>query len=221
MSREVERQFPGIRWISTPPSAQWRNGLIERNFGLAKQYVHSVFQTKQTDPVPHFTSEGLWLICKEISNFFNSRAISWLKSADIPISPNLFLKTYSAPGQGNGEIWTNPYKLEKAFENLEEFRSRMRKLLREYYQSSNFVATKWYNAKRPLSNDDIVLHCRKQSKFSKGIQEYGRVIDCSDQRNVQLMVSRGGTKKLVDVDSRNIIPIMQSQDDLHNVCGEC
>ena len=50
---------------------------------------------------------------------------------------------------------------------------------------------------------------------------FDRLIDCSDQRNVQLMVSRGGTKKLVDVDSRNIIPIMQSQDDLHNVCGEC
>ena len=89
----------------------------------------------------------------------------------------------------------------------------MKKLLREYYQSSNFVATKWYSAKRPLSNDDIVLHCRKQSKFSKGIQEYGKVVDCSDQRNIQLRVSRGGSKKLIDVDSRNIIPILQNQND--------
>ena len=76
VSKEIREQFPGIKWVQTKPNSQWRNGLVERSFGLAKQYVHNVFHTKQKDPLPHFTSEGLWLLCKEMSNFFNQRVIS-------------------------------------------------------------------------------------------------------------------------------------------------
>ena len=210
MSEEIRKQFPGIKWNQTPPNSQWRNGLIERSFGLAKQYIHGVFHNKQTDQTPHFTSEGLWLICKEMSNFFNGRAVSWLKSTDVPISPNMFLKSYSAPDQDD-QVWANPYGLEKAFENLQEFRSRMKKLLKECYQSANFTATKWYDAKNHVAENDIVLHCRNQSKFCKGSQEYGRVMNCSeDQRNIELSVNRKGIKKSIIADARNVIPILKA-----------
>ena len=210
VSEEIRKQFPGIKWNQTPPHSQWRNGLIERSFGLAKQYIHGVFHNKQTDHTPHFTSEGLWLICKEMSNFFNSRAVSWLKSNDVAISPNMFLKSYSAPDKED-EVWANPYGLEKAFENLQEFRSRMKKLLKEYYQSANFPATRWYDAKNQVATNDVVLHCRNQSKFCKGIQEYGRVMNCSeDQRDIELSVNRKGVKKTVIADARNVVPILKA-----------
>ena len=211
MSKEIKEQFPGIRWIQTKPNSQFRNGLIERSFGLAKQYVHNVFHTKQTDPLPHFTSEGLWLLCKEMSNFFNQRVISWLKSPGLPLTPNMFLKTYLSPSQEGNEIWSSPYGLEKAFQNLEQYRSKMRQYLREFYQSASFPATKWYSQKNVVAKGDIVLHCRNQSKFSKGTQEYGLVVDFDkDQRNIEITVNRKGVKKNVSVDARNLIPILKT-----------
>jgi len=211
VSKEIKEQFPGIRWIQTKSNSQWRNGLIERSFGLAKQYVHNVFHTKQTDPLPHFTSEGLWLLCKEMSNFFNQRVISWLKAPGLPLTPNMFLKTYLSPSQEGNEIWSSPYGLEKAFQNLEQYRSKMRQYLREFYQSASFPATKWYSQKNVVAKGDIVLHCRNQSKFSKGTQEYGLVVDFDkDQRNIEITVNRKGVKKNVSVDARNLIPILKT-----------
>ena len=211
VSKEIKEQFPGIRWIQTKSNSQWRNGLIERSFGLAKQYVHNVFHTKQTDPLPHFTSEGLWLLCKEMSNFFNQRVISWLKAPGLPLTPNMFLKTYLSPSQEGNEIWSSPYGLEKAFQNLEQYRSKMKQYLREFYQSSTFPATKWYTQKNVVAKGDVVLHCRNQSKFSKGTQEHGLVVDFDkDQRNIEITVNRKGVKKNVSVDARNLIPILKT-----------
>ena len=87
----------------------------------------------------------------------------------------------------------------------------MKKLLKEYYQSANFPATRWYFAKNQVAKNDIVLHCRNQSKFCKGIQEYGRVMNCSeDQRDIELSVNRKGVKKSIIADARNVVPILKA-----------
>ena len=61
-----------------------------------------------------------------------------------------------------------------------------------------------------MAKDDIVLHCRNQSKFSKGTQEYGLVVDFDkDQRNIEITVNRKGIKKNISVDARNLIPVLK------------
>ena len=58
---------------------------------------------------------------------------------------------------------------------------------------------------------DSLLAQGQIEQVMPGTQEYGRVIGCSDdQRNIELEVNRGGTKKLITVDARNVIPILQS-----------
>ena len=86
----------------------------------------------------------------------------------------------------------------------------MKQYLKEFYQASSFPATKWYKQKNNVAKNDIVLHCRNKSKFSKGNQEYGLVVDFDeDQRNIEIIVNRKGIKKNISVDARNLIPILK------------
>ena len=83
--------------------------------------------------------------------------------------------------------------------------------MREFYQSASFPATKWYSQKNVVAKGDVVLHCRNQSKFSKGTQEYGLVVDFDkDQRNIEITVNRKGVKRNISVDARNLIPILKT-----------
>ena len=57
----------------------------------------------------------------------------------------------------------------------------------------------------------------RMTLFCKGTQEYGRVINCSeDQRDIEIIVNRKGVKKSVTADARNVIPILRANDDNQN-----
>ena len=165
-------QHKPIEWKFNPPAGPHFGGVFESLIKSAKKALRAILGDAE------ITDEELHTAICGAEGLLNSRPITYVSSSSddiVPLTPSHFLVGHLggqfAPEADHEEI----FSLKKRWRRIQQLIGQFWKRWRKEFLPSLNVRGKWFNPKRELAVDDVVLVVEPNAK--RGEWPLGRVLD--------------------------------------------